>query len=123
MTSNAGTSSTASQSPLDSLSGRGGQKPRYPGAVPPLKRKAPDGLRAPTSSAARRQLVSVPDGRTMKLARKFKEDYGRYKRLYKEAQTITDVYKKKEAIDRVIGLHHELERLKRRISNYAAATH
>ena len=120
MTSNAGTSSTASQSPLDSLSGRGGgQKPRYTGAVLSLKRKAPDGLRAPTSSA-KRQLVSVPDGQTMELARLFKKRYARYTRLYREAETTTDVYKKKEAIDRVIGLHRELERLKLQISNSAA---
>ena len=122
MTSNAGTSSTASQSPLDSLSGRGGgggQKPRYTGAVLSLKRKAPDGLRAPASSV-KRQLVSVPDGQTMELARLFKKRYERYARLYREAETTTDVYKKKEAIDRVIGLHRELERLKLQISNSAA---
>lgn len=134
MTSNAGTS-TASQSPLDSLSGRGGQRPRYvPPTVSSLKRKAgsaPDrddsirsSFRPPTSAgngmtSNKRQLVNLPDGQTMKLARKFKEDYSRYERLYREAQSTTDVSRKKEAIERVLSLHRDLERLKLRISNFA----
>jgi RNA polymerase II elongation factor ELL len=134
MTSNAGTS-TASQSPLDSLSGRGGQRPRYvPPTVSSLKRKAGSALdrddsirssfRPPTSAgngitSNKRQLVNLPDGQTMKLARKFKEDYSRYERLYREAQSTTDVSRKKEAIERVLSLHRDLERLKLRISNLA----
>ncbi|KAA8894165.1 hypothetical protein FN846DRAFT_441999 [Sphaerosporella brunnea] len=128
MTSIAGTS-TASHSPLDSLSGRS-QKPRYV-PVSSLKRKAGsaldrddstrNGTKAPTSagtgaSSNKRQLVNLPDGQTMKLARRFKEDYSKYERLYREAQTITDTTKKRKATERVLSLHRELERLKSRIS-------
>ena len=128
MMSNAGTS-TASQSPLDSLSGRS-QKPRYvPPAVSSLKRKAGsasqqdgsvrNGVKATSNRAAsnRRQLANPPDGQTMKLARKFKEDYSRYERLYREAQSVTDATRKRETIERVLALHRDLERLKNRISN------
>jgi RNA polymerase II elongation factor ELL len=131
MTSIAGTS-TASQSPLDSLSGRG-QKPRYVPAVSSLKRKAGsaldrddsarNGTKPPTSAgngvSSKRQLVNLPDGQTMKLARKFKEDYSKYERLYREAQTATDAARKREATERVLGLHRDLERLKFRISQTA----
>jgi len=128
MLSNTGTS-TASQSPLDSLSGRS-QKPRYmPPAVSSLKRKAGSasqrddsvrsGVKASSNGIApnRRQLANPPDGQTMKLARKFKEDYSRYERLYREAQSVTDAARKRETIERVLALHRDLERLKSRISN------
>ncbi|KAI5850624.1 hypothetical protein BZA05DRAFT_58851 [Tricharina praecox] len=128
MMSNAGTS-TASQSPLDSLSGRS-QKPRYmPPAVSSLKRKAgsasqrDDPVRSGTKATSngtasnRRQLANPPDGQTMKLARKFKEDYSKYARLYHEAQSVTDAVRKRETIERVLALHRDLERLKARISN------
>jgi hypothetical protein len=133
MTSIAATS-TASQSPLDSLSGRS-QKPRYvPPAVSSQKRKAGSALdrddsarngNKPATSAGngvssnKRQLVNLPDGQTMKMARQFKEQYSKYERLYREAQTATDAARKREATEQVLSLHRELERLKFRIAQTA----
>jgi len=57
----------------------------------------------------------------MKLARKFKEDYTRYERLYKEAQAMRDSSRKKDTIEQVITLHQNLERLKREITSLQAA--
>jgi RNA polymerase II elongation factor ELL len=52
----------------------------------------------------------------MKLARRFKEEYSRYERLYKEAQTMTDMSRKKDTIDQVLVMHRNLEKLKNKIA-------
>jgi RNA polymerase II elongation factor ELL len=134
LTSNAGTS-TASQSPLDSLSGRG-RRPRYvPVAGSTLKRKGgpisgrdestrtghPAATHTGNSVPNKRQNLGTPDSQTMKLARKFKEDYTRYERLHKEAQAMRDSSRRKNAIELVITLHQNLERLKREITSLQAA--
>lgn len=118
--------STASQSPLDSLSGRHTtSKPRYVPvpAITSLKRKAGETVADSAAPPPRKRMV-VPDGHTMKLARKFREDYAKYLRLYREAETTRDPVRRREVTEEVMRCHRDLERMKGRITtSYGAVVH
>ncbi|KAF8458020.1 hypothetical protein BGX38DRAFT_1139010 [Terfezia claveryi] len=81
------------------------------------KRKAERAEEDAPPKAIKRQ--KLPDANTLNLARRFKEEYAKYAKLYKEAQN--EGPQQNEKLRRVLKMHGDLAAMKLKLSNFAAA--
>jgi len=95
------------------------KQPRYAQETSTVsaKRKAERAEEDAHPKAIKRQ--KLPDATTLNLARRFKEEYAKYARLYKEAQN--EGPQQNEKLRKVLKMHGDLAALKLKLSNLAAA--
>lgn len=82
----------------------------------PLKRKA-DRI-GDLSASQPNKRAKIPDEKTILMAKRFKEDYAKYAKLYKEAQQKTS---DRPLMDKVIKMHKTLQDMKLQLVKLAAA--
>lgn len=122
--SSIGTVSTPSRSPMNSVTS----------APPPAVKKQPRYAQETSSTTTKRKAERIeedapkaikrqrlPDASTLNMARRFKEEYAKYARLYKEAQNTSDGPLQTERLNRVLKMHRELAAMKSKLVNLAAA--
>ena len=95
------------------------KQPRYAQetSATSTKRKAERAEEDAPSKAIKRQ--KLPDANTLNLARRFKEEYAKYAKLYKEAQS--EGPQQNEKLERVLQMHDDLAAMKLKLANLAAA--
>lgn len=118
-----GTVSTPSRSPSHTITvatqPSAKKQPRYVQETTAVstKRKAERAEEDAPPKAIKRQ--KLPDANTLNLARRFKEEYVKYAKLYKEAQN--EGPQQNEKLRRVLKMHGDLAAMKLKLSNFAAA--
>jgi len=118
-----GTVSTSARSPGHTITvatqPAAKKQPRYTQetSAASIKRKAERAEEDAPPKAVKRQ--KLPDANTLNLARRFKEEYAKYAKLYKEAQS--EGPQQNEKLERVLKMHDDLAAMKLKLVNLAAA--
>lgn len=120
-----GTVSTPSRSPSYTITVASGTaavrpKPRYAQetAATSTKRKADRIEEAAAAPPSKRR--NFPDASTIRMAKKFKDEWKRYKEMYEEAQNASDPHHS-EKMNRVLKMHKDLTAMKARLVSLSAS--